>query len=112
MRSAPPRTGQVFNPGRFADSGIARDKVTKALLGKNDFRRLGQLGDGQFGRVSYGAHDSLTAEADQQVTAVMCKFNSAVYAMKSVKKHTAQRAGVVCLCPQPFQSRLLLRAAR
>jgi hypothetical protein len=34
------------------DDGVARDKITKALVGKNDFKRLGQLGDGQFGRVS------------------------------------------------------------
>lgn len=31
------------------------------------------------------------------MTAVMSKFNSAVYAMKSIKKHTAQRAGGVRL---------------
>lgn len=38
---------------------------------------------------------------------MVCKFNSAVYAMKSIKKHTAQRAGGVSDLPR-FHDCLIL----
>ncbi|BEI79511.1 hypothetical protein CcaverHIS002_0100400 [Cutaneotrichosporon cavernicola] len=52
--------------------------VDSLRLKKNDFEVLGRIGEGQFGVVD----------------AVRCKLNGQVYALKSIEKHMAARAGV------------------